>query len=140
MGYRSDVVLMAVFANAEEHDEVMAVYRMDARVQKEDLEKSWRRVNLEGGEVGEVVLIYEGNDVKWYESYEDVQGLEYMSALLDTFHDERGFDYAWGSVRIGENEDDTVYDVFSPGTDESDKLRDIVYGNLGIRRCIDLAL
>jgi hypothetical protein len=134
MGYRSDVVLMAVFANAEEHDEVMAVYRMDARVQKEDLEKSWRRVNLEGGEV---VLIYEGNDVKWYESYEDVQGLEYMSSLLADFHEERQFDYAWGNVRIGEEETDIVYDTFSS---DSNDLTEIIYNNLGIRRCIDLAL
>jgi hypothetical protein len=134
MGYRSDVVLMAVFANAEEHDEVMAVYRMDARVQKEDLEKSWRRVNLEGGEV---VLIYEGNDVKWYESYEGVQGLEYMSSLLADFHEERQFDYAWGNVRIGEEETDIVYDTFSS---DSNDLTEIIYNNLGIRRCIDLAL
>jgi hypothetical protein len=134
MGYRSDVVLMAVFANAEEHDEVMAVYRMDALAQKYDLEKSWRRVNLEGGEV---VLIYEATNVKWYESYEDVQGFEYMSTLLDTFHNEREFNYAWGSARIGENEDDTVYDVFSP---DSNDLIEIVYNNLGITRRIDLSL
>jgi hypothetical protein len=132
MGYRSDVVLMAVFANAEQHDEVMAVYRMDANVQKHDLEKAWRRVDLNDGEV---VRIYEGNDVKWYESYEDVQGLEYLSSLLADFHEERQFNYAWGNVRIGEEETDIVYDVFSP---DSNYLIDIVYHGLAIERSIRL--
>jgi hypothetical protein len=132
MGYRSDVVLMAVFANAEQHDEVMAVYRMDPNVQKHDLEKAWRRVDLNDGEV---VRIYEGNDVKWYESYEDVQGLEYLSSLLADFHDERQFDYAWGNVRIGEEETDIVYDTFSP---DSNDLIEIVYDGLGIERSIRL--
>ena len=135
MGYRSDVVLMAVFANAEQHDEVMAVYRMDANVQGHDLEKAWRRVDLKDGEV---VRIYEGNSVKWYESYEDVQGLEYLSALLDTFHEERQFDYAWGSARVGEETDDTVLDVFAPSTDKSEELRDMIYDGLSISRAIQL--
>ena len=132
MGYRSDVVLMAVFANAEQHDEVMAVYRMHPNVQKLDLEKAWRRVDLNDGEV---VRIYEGNDVKWYESYEDVQGLEYLSSLLADFHEERQFNYAWGNVRIGEEETDIVYDVFSP---DSNYLIDIVYHGLAIERSIRL--
>jgi hypothetical protein len=130
MGYRSDVVLMAVFANAEQHDEVMAVYRMDANVQGHDLEKAWRRVDLKDGEV---VRIYEGNDVKWYESYEDVQGLEYLAELLATFHEERNFSYAWGNARIGEEETDMVYDTFSP---DSHDLIEIVYNNLAIERSI----
>ena len=135
MGYRSDVVLMAVFANAEQHDEVMAVYRMDANVQKYDLEKAWRRVDLKDGEV---VRIYEGNDVKWYESYEDVQGLEYLSALLDTFYEERQFDYAWGNARVGEEADDTVLDVFAPSTNKAEELRDLIYDQLSISRAIQL--
>ena len=135
MDYRSNVVLMAVFANAEQHDEVMAVYRMDPNVQQYDLEKAWRRVDLDRGEV---VRIYEGNDVKWYESYEDVQGLEYLSSLLADFHEERQFNYAWGNVRIGEEETDIVYDVFSPSTDKSEELRDLIYDGLQICRTIDV--
>lgn len=134
MGYRSDVVLMAVFANAEQHDEVMAVYRMDDCVQKHDLEKAWRRVDMNGGEV---IRIYEGNDVKWYESYTDVQGLEYMGALLDTFYENRGFNYAWGNVRIGEDMDDTSYDTFSP---DSNDLIEILYDVLSIERTIRLGV
>ena len=135
MGYRSDVVLMAVFANAEQHDEAMAVYRMDANVQKHDLEKAWRRVDLRDGEV---VRIYEGNNVKWYESYEDVQGLEYLSSLLADFHEERQFDYACGSAQVGEETDDISLNVFSPSTDKSEELRDLIYDGLSISRAIQL--
>ena len=134
MGYRSDVVLMAVFANAEQHDEVMAVYRMDAHVQKHDLEKAWRRVDMDGGEV---IRIYEGDGVKWYPEYTDVQGLEYMSELLDTFHENRGFNYAWGNVRIGEEMDDLSYDTFSP---DGNDLIEIVYDVLSIERTIRLGV
>lgn len=137
MGYRSDVVLMAVFANAAQHDEVMAVYAMHEFVQKHDLTKAWRRVDLDNGEV---VLVYQGNDVKWYESYEDVQGLEYMSSLLADFHEERKFDYAWGAARIGEDDDDIEHDVFSPSTDKSEELRDLIYDNLGIERRINISI
>ena len=134
MGYRSDVVLMAVFANAEQHDEVMAVYHMDANVQKHDLEKAWRRVDMDGGEV---IRIYEGNDVKWYPDYTDVMGLEYMSELLDTFHENRGFYYAWGNVHIGKDMSDTSYDTFAP---DSNDLIEIVYDVLSINRSIRLSV
>ena len=134
MGYRSDVVLMAVFANAEQHDEVMAVYRMDANVQEYDLEKAWRRVDMNGGEV---IRIYEGNDVKWYQDYTDVMGLEYMSELLDTFHENRGFDYAWGNARIGEDTDDITHDTFAP---DNNDLIEIVYDVLAIERTIRLGV
>ena len=137
MGYRSDVVLMAVFANAAQHDEVMAVYAMHEFVQKHDLTKAWRRVDLDNGEV---VRIYEGSCVKWYEIYEDVQGLEYLASLLADFHEERKFDYAWGGARIGEEETDITYDVFSPSTDKSEELRDLIYDNLGIERRINISI
>lgn len=130
MGYRRDVVLMAVFANAEQHDEVMAVYRMEPNVQKYDLEKAWRRVDLRDGEV---VRIYEDNGVKWYGGYEHVQGLEYLSSLLEDFHDERKFDYAWGSAQVGGEVGDIIHDVFSPSTDKSEELCDLIYDGLHIK-------
>ena len=131
MGYRSDVVLVAVFANAEQHDEVMAVYRMDPNVQKHGLEAAWRRVDFNNGEVAR---IYEGNNVKWYESYEDVQALCRLASLLADFHEHRKFDYAWGEGRVGEDETDIVYDVTSGSTDRSYDLRHIVYDGLRLER------
>ena len=132
MGYRSDVVLMAVFMSAEKHDEVMAVYRMDSRVQKHKCEAEWRRVDMDDGVV---VRIYQGNDVKWYEDYEDVQGLQHLCTVAEQFADARKFEYAWGYARTGEDTEDTEYDV------QGDKdLMEVVYGNLEIRRYIDISL
>jgi hypothetical protein len=123
---------MAVFKTVEQHDEVMAVYRMDSRVQENKCEQDWRRVDMDDGVV---VRIYQGDDVKWYDSYEDVQGLQHLSAVLDQFAEERGFDYAWGYARIGEEQDDVEHDVCS-----NSDLIDVVYDNLGINRRIDLSL
>lgn len=133
MGYRSDVVLMAVFANAEQHDEVMAVYRMHEYVQKHDLEKAWRRVDFIGGTV---VRIYEGNGVKWHEGYEDVQGLGHMCEVLDAFHENRGFNYAWGHARVGEEDSDITYDTIAP---DNNDLIEVVYDGLRIERTIRTA-
>lgn len=137
MGYRSDVAMMAVFANAEQHDEVMAVYAMNPNVQKCDLVAQWRRVDLR---TGEVVRIYECNNVKWYPEYEFVDGMEALASVLADFHENRKFDYAWGFARIGEDSEDVTYDLASPGTDRSEDLRDILYDEFQIERLIHVGL
>lgn len=134
MGYTSDVVLMAVFANAEQHDEVMSVYRMNPEVQKHKLEEGWRRVDMDGGEV---VRIYEGDNVKWYESYEDVIALKELENVMCTFHDERKFTYAWGYARVGEEDADIEYKVDGAGDDD---LMEIVHENLSISRSVALGI
>lgn len=132
MGYRSDVVLMAVFKTAEQHDEVMAVYRMDSRVQTHKCEQDWRRVDMDDGVV---VRIYQGDYIKWYKSYEGVQGLQHLSTIAEQFAQERGFEYAWGYARIGEEQADVEYEVHG-----DDNLMEVVYDNLGFNRRIDLSL
>ena len=131
MGYRSDVKFMAVFANAEQHDEVMAVYRMDANVQGYNIEKHWRRVDMADGVV---VRIYEANDVKWYEHYHDVQAVEHLEELLEIFFDERGFEYAWGHARLGESDDDVEYEVCAP----QGNLDEVVYDKMRLVRAIEI--
>jgi hypothetical protein len=112
MGYRSDVVIGFAFKDKAQIDELMAVYRMDPRVQKNDLEAAWKI-----SERDDVVFLYYADDhVKWYESYEDVQGLEYMRTLVNTFDEERGrgegdlplFPFAFRFIRIGEEDQDVV--------------------------------
>ena len=112
MGYRSDVVIGFAFKAKAQIDELMAVYRMDPRVQKNDLEAAWKI-----SERDDVVFLYYADDhVKWYESYEDVQGLEYMRTLVNTFDEERGrgegdlplFPFAFRFIRIGEEDQDVV--------------------------------
>ena len=137
MGYRSDVVLMAMFGSEEHFEEVMSVYRMNQNVQKHDLGKAWRKVTLRDGEI---VLIYEGENVKWYESYEDVQGLEHMVSLLSDFWDNRKYSYAWANYRIGEEESDISCDIESSNDDLGYELREFIYDNLSIQRSIGLSL
>lgn len=139
MGYRSDVTLMAVFRNSEQHDEVMAVYRMDTRVQEHNLESVWRRVDMTDGTV---VRVFEGNDIKWYENYLDVQGLNHLEDVMQNFARNRGFCFAWGKVVVGEDFDDnedtcyTIGDANAPDSADSADLTDVIYDNLALERRI----
>jgi hypothetical protein len=99
MGYRSDVYIAVAFASKSDMEEVLAVYTLDPRVQKADLVKDW--------EVKEDnILLYSAHDVKWYDNYEDVQGIEYMITLADQFHEERDMPIAHMFIRMGEEIDD----------------------------------
>lgn len=131
MGYRSDVAFMAVFANAEQHDEVMAVYRMKPEVQEHEIEAAWRRVDHPDGVV---VRVFEESGVKWYDSSPDVQAVEYLGELLETFFEERGFEYAWAHIRIGEEDDDNYSTVYAP----QGSLDEVVYDNLRLVRRIEI--
>jgi hypothetical protein len=126
MGYRSDVVIGFAFKDKAQIDELMAVYRMDPRVQKNDLEAAWKI-----SERDDVVFLYYAADhVKWYGSYEDVQGLEYMRTLVNTFDEERGrgegglplFPFAFRFIRIGEEDQDVVTDASDNDMDLMDEL------------------
>ena len=99
MGYRSDVYIAVAFASKSDMEEVLAVYTLDPRVQKADLVKDW--------EVKEDnILLYSAEEVKWYDNYEDVQGIEYMLTLADQFHEERDMPIAHMFIRMGEEIND----------------------------------
>jgi hypothetical protein len=120
MGYRSDIAIVFIFKKKKQIDEVLAVYQMHPAVQAHDLAKEWK-VHDWGAMWG---LTYYADGIKWYDTYEDVQGFEYMEKLVRTFADERGVDveetypdgthslahmfpYAYRKIRIGEEEEDT---------------------------------
>jgi hypothetical protein len=105
MGYYSDVLLAVAFDTKEQLEEVLAVYCLNPKVQEHDLAKYWEK-KLDGDYP---VLWYYNNGIKWYESYEDVQALEELFTLAETFEEERklAFNYAWVKLRIGEEDDDT---------------------------------
>ena len=100
MGYRSDVYIAVAFANADDLKEVVAVYTIDPRVQKHNLLQEWdvREDNI---------LYFKETSIKWYDTYEDVQGVEHMLHLADKFHEERDMPVAYRFIRIGENDNDT---------------------------------
>lgn len=145
MGYRSDIVIAFVFKTKDQVEEVMAIYRMHNFVQQHDLEKLWTIHDWEDcwG------LTYTADNVKWYESYEDVRGLEHMKHVVQTFAEERVdvgetdqdgkqevlhlFPYAYRMMRLGENLDDVETD-----DDCNDRvLEDVLYDRMTIRREIE---
>jgi len=99
MGYRSDVYIGVAFQSEADLKEVLAVYTIDPRVQKLNLLKEWDVM-----EDNILFCITEGT--KWYDNYEDVQGIEHMLTLAEQFHAERDMPVAYRFVRVGEDECD----------------------------------
>jgi hypothetical protein len=137
MGYRSDVVIGFAFKDKAQIDELMAVYRMDPRVQKNELESAWKISERDNA----VFLYYAADYVKWYESFDDVQGLEYMRTLVNTFDEERGrgegdlplFPFAFRFIRIGEEDQDVVTNA----SDNDMDLMDELWDRMSLRREIE---
>lgn len=131
MGYRSDVVLAYVFKHKEQIDEVMAIYRMHKFVQAHDLAKDWE-VHDWDGRWG---LTYYAEYVKWYDTYEDVQGYEHMFDVVQKFVEERDvFLYAYRKLRIGE--DDIDIEHGSDSNDPDHELIDELYERMSLQRDI----
>ena len=134
MGYMSDVAIAFVFSEKEQIDEVLAIYQMRPFVSEHNLVEAWK-IRDWGGVWG---LTFSSLGSKWYDSYEDVQGLEDMIDVVKTFADERGdaFPYAHCKLRVGEDDDDTerVYDYNGAVSELIDEL----YDRMSIRRELQL--
>jgi len=134
MGYRSDVAIAFAFKKKEQIDEVLAIYQMRPFVSEHNLAERWT-VRDWNGVWG---LTFVADSVKWYDSYEDVQGLEDMVEVVKTFAEERGaaFPYAHCKLRLGEDEGDyeRVYEHNDAGID----LIDSLYSRMDIRRELQL--
>ena len=48
-------------------------------------------------------LQYKNTDIKWYDEYDDVIGIRYLTELANTFGKEQGMQYAWKEVNVGED-------------------------------------
>lgn len=131
MGYRSDVYIVVAFANADDLKEVVAVYTIDPRVQKHNLLEQWdvREDNI---------LYYHGDYVKWYDDYEDVQGVEHMLHLADKFHEERDMAVAYRFIRIGEDDNDTETRDEHGGDDGS--LMEMLWNRMQLVRTVEETL
>lgn len=95
MGYRSEVHIGVAFANRSDLKEVMSVYTIDPRVQKHNLREQWELKE-------DNILYFHEAYTKWYDSYEDVQGIEHMLDLAESFHSERDMPIAFRFLRVGE--------------------------------------
>jgi hypothetical protein len=142
MGYRSDVVIAFAFKKKEQIDEVMAIYRMHPFVQAHALEEHWKIHDWDGcwG------LTFHAEDVKWYPTYDDVQGFEHMLSVVKDFAEQRGqdvspinddgeqdiisaFPYAYRKLRIGEEDGDIEREA-----DGNDHLIDDLYERITLVR------
>jgi len=133
MGYRSDIVIAFAFNNKEQIDEVLAIYRMNKLVQENELEKAWQ-VHDWNGVWG---LTYSAESVKWYASYEDVQGLEHMEKLVMDFAENRKeFEYACRMIRVGEDDTDIEEEHHDKQEDDS-TLSDELWDRMGLHREIN---
>jgi len=134
MGYRSDVAIAFAFKEKEQIDEVLAIYQMRPFVSEHNLAEQWT-VRDWNGVWG---LTFVADSVKWYDSYEDVQGLEDMVEVVKTFAEERGnaFQYAYCKLRIGEEDDDIerVYD----SNDVGSYVENVLFERISIRRELQL--
>ena len=128
MGYRSDVIIAVAFKDNAHRDEVWAVYCMDPRVQKHDLTGAWK--NYDKGDYP--VLWYQGNCVKWYDSYEDVQGIEHLAEVASNFARERGYHY--GSIYYRVGEEMTDMESAERAADPDGSMMSMLYDLCGIKR------
>ncbi len=132
MGYRSDIAIAFAFKTKEQIEELMAIYRMNEKVQKYECEKHWN-IHDWGESWGLTLTI---NNVKWYDAYEDVQAFEYMHDLVLEFYANReGFRYAYRMILIGEEDKDiVVVNSYSPDDYE---LHDQLLDRMNLSRLIE---
>ena len=103
MGYRSDVSIVVAFDNLDNMKEVLAVYLLDPRVKVHSLMDFWETYQNVFGEKPIYYLKLYEHDWKWYDSYEDVQGLKHLYLLAMEFAEKRNFAVAWKEISIGED-------------------------------------
>lgn len=99
MGYRSDVAYVIRFDKEETLREFAALVSLKGEHERSALNECI----VQFDDFPE--LCFEATDVKWYDSYEDVQAHQ---ALLDFASNEFGDRCAYRFIRIGEDDDDVV--------------------------------
>lgn len=146
MGYLSDVTIAFAFKHKEQVDDVLAIYRMNHKVQKYNVGDAWQ-VHDWNDMWG---LTYQAERVKWYDDYEDVAAVEHMLHVVQTFATERVdvsmetdpdgkqtivhlFPYAYAKIRIGED----VKDIELDDGSNDYILEDAIWDRMSVRREIE---
>ena len=103
MGYRSEVAYQIVLKDKKLLNEFIAKVMVLGGYERKALEECQIETSTH---VEECFINFYANDVKWYESYPDVEGHEKLRALaLEWFeHDDVGVNF----IRIGEELEDIV--------------------------------
>ena len=106
MGYRSEVGIVVAFENWDDMKEVLAVYKMNPLVQKEEVFDHWTAYERPDDVTvdGYCLMEYKAESVKWYDEYADVQAFRHLFLLVEQFGNEReGFKYAYRELQVGED-------------------------------------
>jgi hypothetical protein len=98
MGYRSDVCLAIGFKDRDAMRSFIGGVRL---ADDEWMFKALASMELVKDTEDACIAFYYAGSVKWYDSYDDVQGYERLKKAVE---DSNG---AWEFIRIGEEEDDT---------------------------------
>lgn len=136
MGYRSDVLIAAAFATKRDMDEVLAAFRLHPHVQKHKLLDTFTFVEPQDSE-GVWVMYYYSEGVKWYSSYEAVDGYNHLLTLITDFADERDMTCGYLLLRIGEVPTDIEEAEYENGPTGS--VMDTLYDMFSIHRAIHIA-
>ena len=145
MGYRSQVHLLFGMSSKSHLRELVSVYQMLPAVQKHETMKEWEYYVEEKCEdmsrnFDIHYLHCHGHEWKWYDNYEDVQGLQAIEDLGKKFWSERKFPFAYRLVRTGEDSGDveeydnitvTDEDTNTKGAEDAETMsnffREIIY-------------
>tara|TARA_B100001093_G_scaffold172898_1_gene165771 strand:- start:29163 stop:29645 length:483 start_codon:yes stop_codon:yes gene_type:complete len=99
MGYYSDVGIVVAFNKRDDMEKVIATYKMNPDVQRLDLFAEW--TIYESDDVH--FLEYKNTYVKWYDDYDDVKAIRYLTKLVESFGEEQDMTYAWKELNVGED-------------------------------------
>jgi len=99
MGYYSDVGIVVAFNKRDDMEKVLSVYKMHPDVQRLDTFAEW--AIYESDDVH--FLEYKNTYIKWYDDYDDVKAIRYLTKLIETFSEEQDMPYAWKEVNVGED-------------------------------------
>jgi hypothetical protein len=154
MGYRSDGTIVVAFESLEDMREVLAVYRLDPRVQK--LNPFQRDIDDDGDNDGnwtfhdwntntreEPIIWYlmrlDFRHWKWYREYEDIQAYEHIATICKQFANEReDFSYAYRFVRGGEEHEDYEEVCYGSDTELSQMMVENLEQEIGVRMVWDI--
>ena len=149
MGYRSDGIIVVAFETLEDMKEVLAVYRLDPRVQKHnpfmqniDDESDYNWTFHDWALDSDTTCFIMRLDYfgwKFYNEYEDIQAYLHIATVCKQFANEReNFSYAYRFVRGGEEHDDTEEECYGSDTYLSQMMVENLEQEVGVRMVWEL--
>ena len=149
MGYRSDGIIVVAFESLEDMREVLAVYRLDPRVQKhnpfqrdidDDSDYHWTFHDWAfDSDTTCFIMRLDYFGWKFYNEYEDIQAYLHIATVCKQFANERkNFSYAYRFVRGGEEHDDTEEECYGSDTYLSQMMVENLEQEVGVRMVWEL--